>query len=186
MVPRAAKDKTLTAVAPSRGTAFWATTSLAASNPSIPCSMRIFMPSTTTMALSTSMPSAMISAPKDMRCRAMLYVSISAKVPAIVSNRMNPIISPLRNPMEIKSTPITMTTDSARFTKNPLTALVTVSDCMAMGFSSMPTGICCISSSIRAFTASPMTTAFPPEAVEIAIPMAGRPLNLKIAWGGST
>ena len=69
MPPMEAKAITATAVAPNRGMAFWLTTSLAASRPLRPWSIFIFMPSTMTMALSTSMPRAMIKAPREMRSR---------------------------------------------------------------------------------------------------------------------
>ncbi len=68
--PIAAKAMMATTVAPSSGVDVWPVTSRAASSASIPPLIRTNMPSMITIALSTSMPSAMISAPSEMRSRA--------------------------------------------------------------------------------------------------------------------
>ena len=103
-VPIAANPRMAMAVAPNSGTADCFTTSDAARFGSTPFSMRISIPSTTTMALSTSMPSAMISAPSEMRSRATPIGPRKMNVPAIVSRRMKPIRRPLRTPMKNSST----------------------------------------------------------------------------------
>ena len=86
------------------------------------------MPSVTTMALSTSMPSAMINAPREMRCIAMPSRYIAISVPATVSSRMLPTMRPLRRPMKITSTMTTMTRAATRFATKPSTANRTESD----------------------------------------------------------
>ncbi len=50
---------------------FLPTTSLAATEASMPCLIRINIPSAITMALSTSIPSAIISAPRETLCSSM-------------------------------------------------------------------------------------------------------------------
>ena len=72
------------------------------------------MPSATTMALSTIMPSAMTSAPRDMRCRSMPNIAIRMKVPRIVTISAVPMITPMRQPMARVSTTSTMADGLAR------------------------------------------------------------------------
>ena len=69
--PIAAKAVMAMAVAPSSGSWACAVTSRAASSLSCPARIRTIIPSVMTIALSTSMPSAMISAPSEIRCSGM-------------------------------------------------------------------------------------------------------------------
>ena len=57
------------------------------------------MPSTTTIALSTSMPRAITSAPSEIRSRATFHGPMKMNVDRIVSARTAPMISALRRPM---------------------------------------------------------------------------------------
>jgi len=164
-----------TAVAPSSGMEVWATTSLAASSAAWPFFMRTSTPSTTTMALSTSMPSAMINAPSEMRSRATSHGPMKMNVPQMVSARMAPMMSPLRRPMNTSSTTMTMATAWTRLTRKPSIAVVTASDCSEMMPNSMPNGMRGRSSLARFSMASPMVTTLPPLTVEMPMPMAGCP-----------
>ena len=83
-------------VAPNSGILACATTSFAAFNRFTPDWIFICMPSTTTIALSTSMPSAIINAPKEIRSSVISYIPITSNVPQIVTNKMAPIIKPDR------------------------------------------------------------------------------------------
>ena len=56
-------------VAPSKGHFVCLTTELAACNLVMPRCKPMSMPSVTTMALSTSIPSAMMSPPREIRCK---------------------------------------------------------------------------------------------------------------------
>ena len=84
LVPMAAKARMAMAVAPARGIAVCLTTAMAASLACSPRCMRIRMPSTTTMALSTSMPRAMIRAPREIRSRTTPFAARMMKLPAMV------------------------------------------------------------------------------------------------------
>ncbi len=64
-IPTAAKAKMATIVAPKRGHMVWATTAMEASFAFIPFCIRTRMPSVMTMELSTSIPMAMMRAPRD-------------------------------------------------------------------------------------------------------------------------
>ncbi len=142
------------------------------------------MPSVTTMALSTSMPSAMISAPSEMRCIAMPAPYIAISVPATVSTSTAPMISPLRRPMKSSSTTTTMATAPARLATKLSTAARTESDWYDTTFSSMPTGRWPSSSDSRCLTASPICTTLPPSTLDTPRPMAGRPLCRISTAGG--
>ena len=118
-VPMAAKASTAMIVAPRSGHAVCLTTSSAALRLSMPCWKRINMPSTTTIALSTSMPSAIISAPSEIRSSSTPAMLIKMKLPQIVRNSTKPIRSPLRNPMKKSRTTMTIATAWSRLTTNP-------------------------------------------------------------------
>ena len=74
------------------------------------------MPSVTTMALSTNIPSAMINAPNEMRCMGMFNRYIVASVAAIVMIKVAPIIMDDFIPM--KKNKVTSTMASAATTFN--------------------------------------------------------------------
>jgi hypothetical protein len=126
--PMALKARMPTAVPPSSGHCVACTTAMAAARRSSPRCRRTRMPSVTTMALSTSMPSAMISAPKEMRCIAMPSSCIAMSVPATVKTSTTPTMSALCTPMNSTSTPTTMTTAAIRLDTKPFTAARTESD----------------------------------------------------------
>ena len=171
----AANARMAITVAPSRGIAVCLTTSMAACLASSPFCRRTSTPSTTTMALSTSMPRAMIRAPSEMRSRATPMGARKMKLPAMVNSNTKPISRPLRSPMNNSSTTMTMATACIRLTRKPRMAVLTASDCTETRPKSMPTGIWALSSLARCFSASPMVTTLPPDTVEIPRPIAGLP-----------
>ena len=184
-VPIAANASTAITVAPNRGQAVCLTTSRAALRRSMPCWNRISMPSTMTIALSTSMPSAMISAPRDIRSRVTSCKLIKMKLPQIVRSRMKPMSRPLRSPMKNSSTTTTMTIAWRRLMTKPWIAVCTASDWTAMTPNCIPSGMSSTSSYILALSFSPISTTLPPEAVEMPMPMAGWPSKRSSLPGGS-
>ncbi len=72
------------------------------------------IPSVTTIALSTIIPNAMMSAPSEMRCIGIPPISIVASVAPMVSNKIAPIISADCKP--IKRNSVTMTITNAAIT----------------------------------------------------------------------
>ena len=181
--PIALKARMPTAVPPSSGHIVARTTALAAVSAGSPFCIRTRMPSVTTMALSTSMPSAMMSAPSEMRCIAMPACHIAISVPATVSTSTMPMIRPLRSPMKISRTTTTMATAPARLATKLSTAARTESDWYDTTFRSMPTGRWPSSCASRCLTASPICTTLPPSTLEIPRPMAGRP-SCRISTAG--
>ncbi len=174
--PIAPKAATATTVAPSSGIAVCPTTSFAAVSPSVPCSIFTRIPSVTTIALSTSMPSAMTSAPSEMRSRMIPCICMMMNVPMIVTSRIEPMIVALRRPMNSISTTITIATASARLIRKPLIDWTTARDCNEMMLRSIPSGACDSSSARRRSTPSPITTTLPPRTVEMPKPTARSPL----------
>ena len=154
---------------------FWPTTSEAALMRSIPFSIRTCIPSTTTIALSTSIPRAMISAPREIRSRITPCSCMKTKVPKIVRKRIPPMIAPLRIPMKIIRTTNTIATASSRLTMKPPIAAVTASDCSDTAPISIPSGVWARSCSNFRCRASPIVTTLPPVTVEMPIAMPGFP-----------
>ena len=171
----AANARIAMTVAPSSGIAVCLTTSIEPFLASIPFSRRTSTPSTTTMALSTSMPSAIISAPREIRSSATSIGAIKMKVPAIVTISTKPISMPLRSPMKNSSTIMTMATASSKLITKPLMATVTASDCIDTIPASMPTGSCPRNVTRRCSRASPILTTLPPATVEMPSPIAVLP-----------
>ena len=116
-------------VAPSSGHWVDVTASSAASRRRLPRITPVSMPSATTMALSTSMPIAMISAPREMRSISMANMSMKKTVPATVRKRALPTVSPARHPMKTQSTPTTIAIDRARLNRKELIASSTTMCC---------------------------------------------------------
>ena len=98
-------------VAPSRGNDVAVSVSAAASSADLPRAMPISMPSAITMALSTSIPMAMISAPRLIRSISMPKTDMKNSVENTVRPRVAPTTKPARQPMVSISAPMTMATD---------------------------------------------------------------------------
>ena len=79
------------------------------------------------MALSTSIPIAMIKAPNEIRCKVVPNINRTGKEAAIVSIKPEPIINPLRKPIVKTKAKTTIRTDSIRLTKKESIALFTLS-----------------------------------------------------------
>ena len=116
--PIDAKAKIATIVAASKGNAVCFITFEAASLGSIPLLSRTKIPSTTTIALSTSIPRAIINAPKETRSSITPKEFIKIKVARIVTKRTLPMIKPLRNPIKTNNTKTTIATASIKFIIN--------------------------------------------------------------------
>ncbi len=173
--PMAPKARIAMAVEPSSGTAVWVTMSFAAFMRSDPRWMAMSMPSVMTMALSTSITRAMMRAPSEMRSSVSPQKFITIIVPQIVMSRIAPIIRPLRSPMKMRRTMMTITTAWARFITKSLIDSVTVSAWNEILCSSTPSGIFDPRLRMWRWTASPMVTTLPPLTVEIPSPTAGLP-----------
>ena len=75
--------------------------------------------SETTMALSTSMPMAMMIAASDMRCRAIPSTCMTISVAKIEKISPLPISRPLRRPMKKSRMATTVSTEITRFQTKP-------------------------------------------------------------------
>ncbi|CAI8370041.1 MAG: Uncharacterised protein [Halieaceae bacterium] len=122
--------------------------------------MRVIMPSVTTMALSTSMPIAIIMAPSEIRCSSIPAAAITPTVPVTVSNSTAPTITPARQPINRHSAAMTVVMEAVRFSRNSPIDRSTRRCCSKSGIISMPTGRSCCSSSSRVSTALPTRTTF--------------------------
>ena len=76
------------------------------------------MPSTMTIALSTSIPIASTKAANDTRCMVPPVVPSTRKEPKTMTTRLAPMMSPLRKPIVNISTMTTISTDSIRLSTN--------------------------------------------------------------------
>ena len=85
----------------------------------IPRCMFTSAESDTTMALSTSMPIAMMIAASDMRCRAMPCMCITISVAKMEKTSPLPIRMPFFTPMKKSSTATTVMTEMIRFRIKP-------------------------------------------------------------------
>ena len=83
------------------------------------------MPSTMTMALSTSMPMARMNEASDTRCIDPSAMPSSRNDPMTMVARLMPMIMPLRNPIVSIRMATTISTDSTRFTRKVISASVT-------------------------------------------------------------
>ena len=112
-------------VAPSSGIAVFRPMAVIASRRGFPSFRSIRMPSTITMALSTSIPMARMNAASDTRCMEPSIVPSSRKEPMTMITRLVPMMTPLLNPMTSISIATTMMTDSIRLMKNVPRASIT-------------------------------------------------------------
>ena len=124
--PMGANASTATAVAPRSGHLFCSTMAMAAFTLSRPFCAATSTPSAMTMALSTSIPSAMMNAPRLMRSSRMPIHFMTISDAMTVTTSTTPMSTPLRSPIATSSTATTMITDSTRLIMNPLTAACTL------------------------------------------------------------
>ncbi len=137
------------------------------------------------MELSTIIPSAITSAPRDMRSRSILKIAIKIKVANMVKINPVPMIIPMRMPMGMASTTSTMATASIRLTMKSLIAVLTKSDCQANLVISIPIGKCGMISFRRFSIFFPVCTTLPPTTLASWMAIAGLPLNRMRVLGGS-
>ena len=88
---------------------------------------------------------------------------------------LEPMITPMRQPMASHSTAITISTAWARLTKKPRTAASISADCQCTRWTSMPIGRSETSSARRASTRSPRSTTLTPGWLVMASAIAGCP-----------
>ena len=174
--PIGAKERIAITVAPRSGHCDCFTTLIAAWVRLSPFSAAMSTASVMTMALSTSIPSAMMNAPSEMRSKMRPISFITATVAKTVRSRIAPMRTPLRIPMVKRRTAITITTDSTRFTTKPFTASSTVEAWCETMPNSIPIGVSGRSSFMRLSMAAPIVITLPPFTVEMPSPTAGLPL----------
>ena len=116
-------------VAPSKGMDVEVSVSAAASSALLPRAIPITMPSVMTMALSTSIPMAMISAPRLIRSICMPKIDMKNRVENTVRLKVRPTTSPARHPMVSIRAATTMATDCPRLTRKLDTASSTTTCC---------------------------------------------------------
>ena len=129
LVPMPAKAMMPMTVAPSSGTCVFFVASSAAAEPRLPCNIETCIPSATTMALSTSIPMAMISAPSEMRSISIEKIAMKNTVPITVSSSVAPTTTAARQPIASASTTTTMATEVARFSRKAFDASSTTTCC---------------------------------------------------------
>ncbi len=116
-------------VAPRSGHCVFLTASSAASSRRFPRCTPVSIPSVTTIALSTSMPIAMMSAPSEIRSISRPNWFMKKIVPSTVRNSTDPTVRPARHPIDTIRTITTMATDSARLIRKSLIDRFTTTCC---------------------------------------------------------
>ena len=131
------------------------------------------------MALSTSIPIAIIKAPNEIRCNVVPHISRIGKEPAIVNTRPAPIINPLRRPIVKMRAMITIRTDSTKLTMKELIASSTLSGWKKIFSISIPAGTLGMISFSLASTAFPTSGTIASFSIEIQIASACSPSTKK-------
>ncbi|MDT4874478.1 hypothetical protein FQZ97_1097820 [compost metagenome] len=128
----------------------------------------------------------MISAPSETRCRAMPAISMNRNVNARTSGIETATAMPARTPSARKLTPRTMTTAWPSDVVKPRIAVLTTVGWLATCVRLIPIGRSFSSPRIVASMFWPSCRMSPPDAMEMAMPIAGLPLTRKRGWGGFT
>ena len=110
-------------VAASRGSAVPEQAFMIATRFRIPFCMFTSAESDTTMALSTSIPMAMMMAASDIRCKAMPPVSITISVAKMENTSPLPTSNPFLNPMKKSNIATTVITEIIRLRIKPWLAM---------------------------------------------------------------
>ena len=174
--PTGTKPAAVTSVPVSIGKAVEVYAKVAARTLSMPSSSLVTIISTVIMASSTSRPSAMISAPRDTRCRSISLTCIVTNTAASTSGIEQATTAPARRPRLRKLTPSTMAMASHSAAMKSLTATRTTCGCAATRCGSRPTGNEAVMVRITALTLRPSESTSPPLRIAIPSPMAGTPL----------
>ena len=142
-------------VAPSSGIAVFLPMEVSASLRGLPALRSTRMPSTITMALSTSIPIARMKAPRETLCRVPSKKLSTRKEPKTITTSESPRIMPLFSPIKKMSTTTTISTDSSRFSRKVLSESDTLSGWKKTFSYSTPTGNCAESDSSFSSTLLP-------------------------------
>ena len=147
----------------------------AASTAGRPSSICTMMDSAMTMALSTSIPRAMMSAASDIWSSPIPRNDITSSEPTIVTGTRLATTRPVRSPRKRSITPSTTPTAWSRFERNSRTLASTISGWNATTSNSMPIGYAAWSRPSSSATASPSRTTLPPSRIATASASAGTP-----------
>ena len=128
--------------------------------------------STTTIALSTSMPMAIINPANDVRLRLSPRASITSRVAPMLSMSELPTITPERQPMVMIIRSMTMANDSARFIKKSLVASRAIMFSGYIVAICIPAGSLCSNSRSRFCTMLPTATTSSSGSVAMAMAIA--------------
>ena len=150
-----------------------------------PCSILMAIISTAMIASSTSRPSAMISAPSEMRWRSMPKMYMQRNVTASTSGIDSATTMPVRMPSEMKLTASTMITASASVLMNSRIESFTTVGWSDSLWTSMPTGRSAFRRSISDSSMRPSSMMSPPLRSDTARPIAGWPLKRIRSSAGS-
>ena len=142
-------------VAPSKGIAVRRPMVVRASMRERPCFKSTSMPSTMTMALSTSIPMARMNAARLTRCSVPSKPPSTSNEPKTMVRRLRPMMSPDLKPIVKMRTTTTISTDSSRFTRNVLSADSTRSGWLNTFSNFTPKGMVFLNSSMVSSTCLP-------------------------------
>ncbi len=142
--------------------------------------------SETTIPLSTNIPSAIISAAREIWSKPIEKFDITIMESNMVIGMRLETIKPVRNPRVISITAVTTAIACSRFDTNPLTLSSTSLGEKLTKSNSMPRGYTSLNPSILAMTALPRAILFPPSRMAIAMPIAGLPFTRTSSVAGST
>jgi hypothetical protein len=159
---------------------------VAARKRSQPCSSFSAIISTAMIASSTSRPSAMMSAPSEMRCSSMSSRYMARKVSASTSGMHSATTKPVRMPSEKKLTTSTIATASKRLFLNSCTDSCTTRGWSDTAWTCTPTGRLACTRCTVACSCSPRRITSLPLRMLTARPTAGCPLWRMVATAGST
>jgi len=173
--PIGRKPTAVTSVPVSIGNAVDSQAKDAAFTRSQPCSIFTTIISTAMMASSTSSPSAMISAPRVMRCRSMPIAFMTMKTIASTSGTDSATTTPVRQPRARKETNSTMASASTKERTNSPTACSTTFGWSAICSISKPCGTPAMNSAVALRTVSPSSRMLAPLAITTPRPIAGLP-----------
>ena len=162
--PIGRKPKMVTSVPVSMEKAVEVKAKVAAFTFSMPSSILEIIISIVIMASSTRRPSAMMSAPKEMRCKLRSIPSIPRKTMARTRGMEIATTRPALRPRLRKLTTSTMAIASRRASVKPPIASRTTSGWSETSLSSMPTGSRCIRRSAASCRPSPKVRLLPPTA----------------------
>ena len=141
--------------------------------------------SITTIALSTSIPIAMINPASDVRFIPSPIKYIMSIVPPMVNISDAPISTPLRKPIASIIIRITIATEINTLSINEILASRAISSSGYNGTSSIPTGICPCKRSITPRTSAPSLTTSALSSDDTPTPTARRPSTFRIIVVGS-